>query len=409
MAAITPKTLRELKPGKRLWDRGVGVYKARDGSLSWLIRYYAELPDGTRFRVEEIVEDAINRKQANDVRIARLSEVFRGVWRPREKQHAVTLADFVDAETGDFTKAKKAQKMRSLAAYESDLRLHILPFFGRSATLGSITPQQCKAFYEKRLSEDAVATANNELNCLKSVFSEAIAQGLALTNPALAVQMKRANNFRKRRISATEVAQLFRAANELPWRMGRMLFWVLYWTGMRIEEGQALERAELDMAHGLIDLRDSKTARPRTIPILPELRAELEAWLKSGAGEVYVFPGKLTHDENGKPLPEKPVSNTPVRKYWKALLLQSAKNDCEPALPSVTDLTPHDLRHHFAKLLIDRGVEPRMVMAIMGWTSWQMLQRYVLPDDLEVREAVISAIGKPSRAPATPPKIRDAG
>jgi integrase len=408
MAPITPASQRKLAPGSWLWDRGVGVYKARDGSFSWYIRYYAQLPDGTRFQVEEKVEDAINRKQADDVRTARRAEVFQGTWRQREKQHAVTLEDFVDGDESAFIKAKRAQKMRSLAAYESDFKNHILPFFGRTVTLGGVTAQQCKAFYEKRLTEASTATANNELNCLKSVFSEAIAQGLALTNPAMAVQMKRANNIRKRRISATEIAQLFRAANELPWRMGRMLFWVLYWTGMRIDEAQALERAELDLEHKLINLKDSKTARPRTIPILPELVPEIEAWLKAGAGEVYVFPGKAMTDDNGKPKPEQPVSNTPVRKYWVALLRQSAS--VEPKLDAVTDLTPHDLRHHFAKLLIDRGVEPRMVMSIMGWTSWQMLQRYVLPDDLEVREAVITALGKPKdRSLTIPSKIRDAG
>ncbi len=146
-------------------------------------------------------------------------------------------------------------------------------------------------------------------------------------------------------------------------------------------------------------MRVGTKAGSREVPLLPELEPELKAWLREGAGEIYVFPGKRKKKvPAGAPTPEKPISNTPVRKWWAALL---AKTGIEDMLPPIADLTPHDLRHHFAKVLIDRGVEPRIVMAILGWTSWQMLQRYILPDHEEVREAV-------SRSLAIPLKVRDA-
>jgi integrase len=374
MAAITPASMRALEPGKWIWDRGVGVYKARDGSLSWYIRYYATHPDGTRTQEEERVYDAENRKQADDVRTARRAEVFRGTWKPLERHKKITFADFAlgDGENqSPFLKAKK--KLRSWKRYEQQLRLHIVPHFGRSLTLGAITSPMVKEYYEKRLGEVSQATARLELNCLKSVFSEAVEQGLLLKNPAVGVRTTSPNNARRRRISKDEVRRLFKAAGELPWKMGR------------IDEAQSLERDELDFENKTIRLKDSKTATPRTIPILPELELELKPWVEQYAGERYVFPG-IAEDELGG---EKPVSNTPVRKYWRSLLNQTA--DFVNNVPAIADLTPHDLRHHFAKVLIDRGVEPRMVMAILGWTSWQMLQRYVLPDEDEVREAVIKA------------------
>ena len=385
MTAITPISLRALAPGRYLWDRDVGAYKSATGAITWYVRYYAVLPDKTRIRVKEIAKDAENRKQAADVLIARRAEVFRGTWRPHERERVVTFSEFAE---GDFLIAKKAQGLRSWERYEQQIRLHLVKHFGRTVTLGGITSADVKAYYEKRLGEVSRATANNEMNCLKSIYAEAFAVGLVHRSPVAPVEMKRANNERKRRIKDAEVARLFRAADALPWRTGRMLFTVLYWTGMRIEEAQSLERAEVDIEDKMIRIGDSKTDRPRTIPILPELLTPLTAWLSSGAGERYLFPGKGN----------KPVSNTPVRKWWRALLAQTSILG-DDAVPPIADLTPHDLRHHFAKLLIDRGVEPRFVMAILGWTSWQMLQRYILPDADEVREAVERAIRSPTVVP----------
>jgi hypothetical protein len=37
-------------------------------------------------------------------------------------------------------------------------------------------------------------------------------------------------------------------------------------------------------------------------------------------------------------------------------------------------------------------------MAILGWTSWQMLQRYILPDHNEVRDAVSRSLAIPSES-----------
>lgn len=389
MGSITPASIRELAPGAWLWERGVGVYKARDGSLSWYVRYMAQLPDRTRFQVEERVPDAQNKKQASDVRTARQAEVFRGTWKPHEKIEPTTFASFAEE---DFLDAKRAQLYGSVETYEKHIRLYLVPHFGRTITLGGITEKDCKEFYEKMLGEHSVAYANNIANSLKSIYTEAIAQELALKNPARSIATINPDNARKRRITPAEAARLFEAAAKLPWRKGEVLYHVLYWTGMRIDEAQTLERGQVDIEHLTFRHIGTKSGVGRDVPILPELAPRLRAWLDKGAGERFLFAQERhrKEDAEGKLPPEKPVSNTPVRKWWAALLRQTAKPELE--LPAITDLTPHDLRHHFAKLLVDRGVAPRVVMKVLGWTSWQMLQRYVLPDEDEVREELEKAI-----------------
>lgn len=299
--------------------------------------------------------------------------------------------------------AKTRQLYSSVDTLEKHIRLYIVPHFGRSITLGGVSEQDCRAFYEKLLAEHSIAYANNIANTLKSIYTEAIAQGLALKSPAAAVTTKNPDNARKRRITAAEVARLFEAAERLPWRKGEMLLWVLYWTGMRIEEAQQLERAQVDLEHKTFRRIGTKSGAARDVPILPELAPRLRAWLEHGAGERYLFAQERHRKAgpDGKLPPEKAVSNTPVREWWAAMLRQTAKPG--ENLPAIADLTPHDLRHHFAKILVDRGVEPRIVMRVLGWTSWQMLQRYVLPDEDEVRESVERAI----RGPTVVPNFRD--
>lgn len=384
-----PDELKKLKPGTRVWENGVGHYrhKVGDGG-TWLIRYRATMPDGSRLRVTETLESCRNITEARDALAGRKTDAARGVWRPlKAVGDSVTFAHFAEVTFPERARLREDPLREStLTSYETDIKLHLIPFFGRAISLGGITTARCKEYYRGRAQVVARATANNELACLKSIFTEAIEAGLAVSNPAAPIKTMRANNARVRRLSDSELGALFSAAETL-WPQARVLLWVLYWTGMRIDEAQSLEWYQVNFEAKLIDLPTTKTGSPRTVPIRRELLPELERWFDQKGTQPFVFPGKPDEDDN----PRK-VSNTPVRKGWRLMLNRAG----------VTDVTPHDLRHHFAKRLIDEGLEPRIVMRIMGWHSWQMLQRYVLASDDEVREAVEALT---LRDPTVPPPL----
>lgn len=60
-------------------------------------------------------------------------------------------------------------------------------------------------------------------------------------------------------------------------------------------------------------------------------------------------------------------------------------------------VSAHDLRRHFARTLLDRGVDPRIVREVGGWESFDALRPYLNdPTDAEVAAAIES----PPRTPA---------
>jgi len=57
-------------------------------------------------------------------------------------------------------------------------------------------------------------------------------------------------------------------------------------------------------------------------------------------------------------------------------------------LAGLPDVTPHTLRHSFAKSLIDNGVTLEKVAALLGHESLDTTRLYVTPGEKDLEEAV---------------------
>lgn len=100
---------------------------------------------------------------------------------------------------------------------------------------------------------------------------------------------------------------------------------------------------------------NSKTARPRILPITPRLHEELEKlWLSSKQEpEALVFG----------------IQDT-VKKSWKSV--------CDVA--KVDGLRFHDLRHSAITRMVQSGIASAVVMKLSGHTQHATFARYVNPD-----------------------------
>lgn len=73
-----------------------------------------------------------------------------------------------------------------------------------------------------------------------------------------------------------------------------------------------------------------------------------------------------------------PVDASRDRLDWKRLLVDAG----------VRDVRGHDARHTAATLLLLKGVDRRVVMDVMGWSSERMLRRYQhVVDEMRVEAA----------------------
>jgi integrase len=149
-----------------------------------------------------------------------------------------------------------------------------------------------------------------------------------------------------------------------------MLFDLILGTGMRLREAYKLTIDRIDLEKGIIRLEGSKATRgqskPRTVPLIKDLRGKLRAHCKGRQG--LVFPSLW----DGKP---ETLKQTTTRLSARFLTLFR--------YAEVRDFSEHDLRHEatcrWFEMRDKRGhwiFSEIEICRIMGWTSTKMALRY---------------------------------
>jgi integrase len=163
---------------------------------------------------------------------------------------------------------------------------------------------------------------------------------------------------------------LARAASRDEPAARRLHVWasVLAHTGLRRDEALFLERDDVELAAGLIQVRrrlKRPTAR-RAVPIGPELLPVLTTWLAAHAGR-FVFPNRRGSApwHGGSP------------GYRPTDRLRAAGE-----LAGITGFTPASLRHSFATAAATRwGIAPALLQRLMGHTDIRTTMRYYVHVD----------------------------
>ncbi|MGQ9498393.1 MAG: tyrosine-type recombinase/integrase [Desulfotomaculales bacterium] len=135
--------------------------------------------------------------------------------------------------------------------------------------------------------------------------------------------------------------------------------------GLRVSEVVSLRVSDLDIGerHGLLTVQKAKGTRQRKVPVPPETRRALRAWLSERAekhGGQWLFPGKT--DE--KHLTTCAAWRT-VKKYaWRA---------------RIPGLHPHTLRHTCATNLLRAGADLVTVAEFLGHARLDTTAVYTRP------------------------------
>jgi integrase len=129
-------------------------------------------------------------------------------------------------------------------------------------------------------------------------------------------------------------------------------------TGLRRGELFSLKWGDISFTSKMLTVRAaaSKSGDSRRVPLNVEAETTLKAWHTRQKPEAtdYVFPG-----EAGARL-------TNMNKAWDTV--------CDFA--KVKDFRLHDCRHHFASMLVQKGVDLYQVKELLGHHSIEMTQRY---------------------------------
>jgi integrase/recombinase XerC len=142
-------------------------------------------------------------------------------------------------------------------------------------------------------------------------------------------------------------------------------FSLLYGSGLRISEGLGLDvRAAMALRSNPTLTVVGKGAKTRLVPVLPAVRAAIEAWLALHPNPLLDSP--LFLGARGKRL-DPAVAQKVLRTYRRLA-----------GLPE--HATPHALRHSFATHLLAAGTDLRSIQDLLGHASLSTTQRYTEVD-----------------------------
>jgi integrase len=296
--------------------------------------------------------------------------------------------DYVDPQRsrqsfGEFAtkwlQTKIDKKPKTYASYESALRVHVLPHFGRMP-LASIQREDIQAWIAKlRAEKKSASTIRKAYQTLAAVLTEAELSRRISRTPAYRIELPPPNKGRQRFLTPEEINRL---ADAVAPRY-RVLILIAAYLGLRWGECAGLKTEDLDLDHGfaLIHRTLSEVSgrlhevptkgKPAVIPLPRFLCGELEDHIERYGGQdglVFTSPG-------GGPLRH----NVYRRTYKPAL----ADAGLDPMLRF------HDLRHTAASIAGSRqyaGEAAKVVQQLLRHSTQQVtteVYMHLFPGDME--------------------------
>jgi integrase len=236
-----------------------------------------------------------------------------------------------------------------------------VPFLlGKS--LGSAPTVATKAVTTWISSGISVATVNRRLCVIKAAAKWAWEQNLIAENLSPRIRLLPGEKKREVYLTATEIERLASSSPSMTCQAAIMLS---AYTGLRASELLRLPAVPTTSAHLLVG--QSKSGKPRAIPVIDKIRPHLAA-----------LPIPLTYRQL-------------IGEFWIAR--EAA------GLPHVRW---HDLRHSFASLLANEGVDLYVIGKLLGHASMQTTSRYAHLQDETMRAAMAKIGNDPTSIPSKP-------
>jgi site-specific recombinase XerD len=283
-----------------------------------------------------------------------------------------------------LVKLDKSEK--TIRGYAADLR-QFQKWLGLERPLASITPQDVRAYRDHMQTIGAKPnTISRHLASLASFGQWGSTQAkLFDENPAMYIEPVKIQMLAPRWLDREQKKKLLNAVDE-DLRMAREKYprlWLLRYrdtvivhlllaSGLRVSELCDLELSDVTLSErkGSLLVRNGKGRKQRLVAVNLEMRKELADWLelRPKAKSDHLFIG-----QKGEPIHSRVVQRV-MERYGE--------------MAGLENLTPHTLRHTFARGLLDSGANPFEVAKLMGHSSLDSTMRYVQPSEDDLQNVV---------------------
>ena len=248
---------------------------------------------------------------------------------------------------------EKTVSTSTLECYRYSLK-HLERFY--DTDMEDITPSMLQSLLNEMATKKYTQSAISKTKIIFGlVLDFAVLKGLNINNFIRSIKVPRVG---KSKITAPDDAVITKIKNSTGVEYSEFAQMLLY-TGMRRGEIVALQRKDIDLEKGVINVWRSveylanqpnvkdmpKTINSvRSIPILNDLLPVAKKLCKGLTANDFIF---------GK---EKPLTATMVNKRWKKYVEQIG----------CPDLNMHQLRHAYAKILYRAGIDVKTAQGLLG-------------------------------------------
>ena len=265
---------------------------------------------------------------------------------------------------GDFVSSHTSLSERTLAAYESDVRL-FAEWVARSHvdSPGDVTRTLVRRYIASLTTRDlARRSIARKAAALRRYYGWALAEGLVPADPTIGLHVSAGTGRLPRVLDRRQLEQLLDAPapdDEPIWRRRRdnAVLEVLYGSGVRVSELCTLQLEQIGLAERVLTVW-GKGSKQRRVPIGDPAASALESWLAIRHEVIPAESGSMLFaNERAKQLTPRDVRRILDRR-------------------SPTPTHPHALRHTFATHLLDGGADLRAVQELLGHSDVATTQRY---------------------------------
>lgn len=271
------------------------------------------------------------------------------------------------------TYAENHKNQKSFHCSKQYLLAQVQEHFGEKY-LSQISYYELESYRNRRLEtpvpggkKRTPAAVNREMALISHLLSKAVEWELLENSPFKGKLKLKEDNCREHFLNDQEAKALLKACDDLKTHSPylRPLVETALLTGMR--RGELLSLKWEQIKGGLIQLTETKSGKPRKIPVNVRLEGVLkELRQRNGLKSEYVFC-----DPQGRRMHE---------------VKRSFASACKRA--GLDGFRFHDLRHSFASALVKANVNLKVVQELLGHASLTMTMRYSHLAEGELHQAV---------------------
>jgi site-specific recombinase XerD len=278
------------------------------------------------------------------------------------------------AEVADFMAYLQLKNLsaRTLVEYEKVLR-SLFSYVG----LGGSSPARITAAqlrdYLSSLQQNGLSpkTVSDRVVVIKRFFGFLLAEGCLEDDPSRRLPRPRVGQRLPKALTGEQIQILFAAMNGdlLHGRRDRMLFWLIYACGLRVDEAVHIKARDVNLTDGTLRVI-GKGDKERQVYLKPAVVEALKDYIGQQDGEAYLFPGRFGGS----------LTSRNVQLRLKEYVRQAGLPD---------EVSPHTLRHSVAVHYLMGGAPVSFVQELLGHESLATTGIYTRLADPQAKEITL--------------------